>query len=157
MRLCDNSLIVLKMRFQVFSFPRKKVQGFSSDRKILLLLSVLFHLQSRVSVFWNFNFQPRYLFQDISPYLLSKTNWKKSETRFCRRKTAEDNNDKINVSSNKLANFCSSNLVHFFEFSFREMYLSLNCTCPFWERQFISIVKCLTFLCLFITLLKNIH
>ena len=56
-RFCDNSLLVFKMRFQVFSFPSKKVQGFSSDRKILmLLLSVLFHLQNRVSVFWNFNF-----------------------------------------------------------------------------------------------------
>ena len=59
---CNNSLLVLKMRFQVFSFASKKVQGFSSDRKILmLLLSVVFHLQNRASVFWNFNFQPRYL------------------------------------------------------------------------------------------------
>ena len=33
------------MRFQVFSFASKTVQGFSSDRKILmLLLSVLFYL-----------------------------------------------------------------------------------------------------------------
>ena len=40
------------MRFQVFSFTSKKVQGFSSDRKILMsLLSVLFHLQNNVSVF----------------------------------------------------------------------------------------------------------
>ena len=31
-------------------------------------------------------------------YLLNKTNLKKSETRFCRQKTAEDGNDKINVS-----------------------------------------------------------
>ena len=37
-RFCDNSLLVLKMRFQVFSFERKKVQGFSSDRKILMSL-----------------------------------------------------------------------------------------------------------------------
>ena len=50
------------MRFQIFSFASKKVQGFSSYRRILMsLLSVLFHLQNRVSVFWNFNFQPRYL------------------------------------------------------------------------------------------------
>ena len=35
------------MRFQVFSFASKKVQGFSSDRKILMsLLSVLFHVQN---------------------------------------------------------------------------------------------------------------
>ena len=51
-RFCDNSLLVLKMRFQVFSFTSKKVQGFSSDRKILMsLLSVLFHLHNRVSAF----------------------------------------------------------------------------------------------------------
>ena len=46
-RFCDNSLLVLKLRFQVFSFASKKVQGSSSDRKILmLLLAVLFHLQN---------------------------------------------------------------------------------------------------------------
>ena len=51
-RFYGNSLLVLKMRFQVFSFASKKVQGFSSDRKILVsLLSVLFHLRNRVSVF----------------------------------------------------------------------------------------------------------
>ena len=51
-RFSDNSLLMLKVRFQIFSFASKKVQGFSSDRKILMsLLSVLFHLQIRVSVF----------------------------------------------------------------------------------------------------------
>ena len=61
-RFSENLLLVLKMRFQVFFFASKKVQGFSSDRKILiLLLSVLFYLQNRVSVYWNFNFWPRYL------------------------------------------------------------------------------------------------
>ena len=51
-QFCDNSLLVLKMRFQVFSFASKKVQGFSSDRKILmLLLSVLFHLQTVSQLF----------------------------------------------------------------------------------------------------------
>ena len=45
------------MRFQVFSFASKKVQGLSSDKKILMtLLSVLFDLQKNVLVFWNFNF-----------------------------------------------------------------------------------------------------
>ena len=33
-------------------------------------------------------------------YLPSKANQKKSETQFCRRKAAEDNNAKINVSPN---------------------------------------------------------
>ena len=56
-RFCDNSLLVLKTRFQVFYISSKKVQGFSSDRRILKsLLSVLFHIQNHVSVFWNFNF-----------------------------------------------------------------------------------------------------
>ena len=47
----DNSLLVLKMHFQVFSFARKQ----KGDRKILMsLLSLLFHLQNRVSVFLKF-------------------------------------------------------------------------------------------------------
>ena len=61
-RFCDSSLLVLKMRFQVFSFSSKKLQWFFSDIKILMsLLSLLFHLQTYLSIFWNFNFQPRYL------------------------------------------------------------------------------------------------
>ena len=48
---CDNLLLVLKMRFQVFSFESKKAQGFFSDMKILMsLVSVLFYRQIR-SVF----------------------------------------------------------------------------------------------------------
>ena len=35
-RLCDNSLLLFKTSFQVFSFARKKVQEFSRDRKILM-------------------------------------------------------------------------------------------------------------------------
>ena len=59
-RFCDNSLLLLKMRFQVFRFASKSIQGFSSDEKMLMsLLSVLFHLPKRVSAFWNFS--PRYL------------------------------------------------------------------------------------------------
>ena len=55
------------MRFQVLSFASKKVQGFSSDRKILMsLLSELFNLQNRVSeilifsqdVWGNFHYVP---------------------------------------------------------------------------------------------------
>ena len=54
-RFYDNSL--LKMRFQVLPFESKKVQGCSSDSKIILmsLLSVLFHLQNHVSGFQKFN------------------------------------------------------------------------------------------------------
>ena len=48
----NNSLFSLKMRFQVFSFVSTKVQGFSSDKNILMsLFSVLFHLQ-KVSQFF---------------------------------------------------------------------------------------------------------
>ena len=51
-RFCNNSLLVLTMRCQVFPFSSKKVQGFSCDRKMLMsLLAVLFHLQNLVSVF----------------------------------------------------------------------------------------------------------
>ena len=47
-RFCNNLLLVLKMRFLVFSFASKNVQGFSSDRNILMpLFSVLFHLQNQ--------------------------------------------------------------------------------------------------------------
>ena len=47
-RFCNNLLLVLKMRFLVFSFAGKNVQGFSSDRNILMsLFSVLFHLQNQ--------------------------------------------------------------------------------------------------------------
>ena len=106
---------MLKMRFQVFSFTNKKVQRFSSDRKILIFLPVLFDLQNRVSVFWSFNFWPRYLGKhSLRPWnqphflrnsgksLLSpkQNNLKKSETWFCRWKTGEDNNPKINIFSN---------------------------------------------------------
>ena len=60
-RFSNNSLLLLKMHFRVFSFANKKLQGCSSDRKMLLLLqSVLFHLQNRVH-FWSFNFYPSYL------------------------------------------------------------------------------------------------
>ena len=37
-RFCNNSLLVLKMRFQIFSFTSKKAQGFSSDRKMVMPL-----------------------------------------------------------------------------------------------------------------------
>ena len=51
-RFCDNSLLGLKMRLQVFSFASKMVQWFFSEKKILMsLLSVLLHLQNRVSAF----------------------------------------------------------------------------------------------------------
>ena len=51
-RFCDNSLLMLKMHFQTFSFASKKLQRFSGDRKMLMTLeSLLFYLQNHVSVF----------------------------------------------------------------------------------------------------------
>ena len=51
-RFCNNLRLALRMRFQVFPFASRKVQGFSSDRKILMLLQLLLiHLQNRVSDF----------------------------------------------------------------------------------------------------------
>ena len=47
-QFCDNLLLVLKMRFQVFSLASTKEQGFSSDRKMLMpLQSLFFYLQNR--------------------------------------------------------------------------------------------------------------
>ena len=113
-----------------------KVQGFSCDKKILMSLwSLLAHLQNRVSVFWNSNFESmllgkrkscpwnhlHFLRKSDKRLLSPKQQKKKSETRFCRRKIAKDDNVKINVSKNiTCAPFCSSKLVYFFKFSFWE-------------------------------------
>ena len=102
-----------------------------------------------VSVFWNLNFKSRCLVKrSLCPWnqpnflrnsgkiLLSSDQNKlmKSETWFCRWKTSEDNNTKINVSPNTLS---LSKLVYFFKFSSREIYLSIK----FQECQFFSIVN----------------
>ena len=58
---CDNSLLVLKMGFQVFSFVSKKVEGFSSDSQCQCRFNHCSYLQNRVSIFLDFNFKPRYL------------------------------------------------------------------------------------------------
>ena len=97
-----------------------KVQGFSSDKKILMSLwSLLAHLQNGVSVFWNSNFesmllgkrkscpwnQLHFLRKSDKRLLSPKQQKKKSETRFCRRKIAKDDNVKINVSKNITCTF----------------------------------------------------
>ena len=97
-----------------------KVQGFSSDKKILMSLwSLLAHLQNGVSVFWNSNFesillgkrtscpwnQLHFLRESDKRLLSPKQQKKKSETRFCRRKIAKDDNVKINVSKNITCTF----------------------------------------------------
>ena len=97
-----------------------KVQGFSCDKKILMSLwSLLAHLQNRVSVFWNSNFESmllgkrkscpwnhlHFLRKSDKRLLSPKQQKKKSETRFCRRKIAKDDNVKINVSKNITCTF----------------------------------------------------
>ena len=102
--------------------------------------------------FWNFNFQPRYLGKrSLCPgnqshflgnsvkafYLPSKTNQKKSETRFCRPKSAEDSNAKINVSPNISCTFLIFKASAFFQIFVPKIYFSVK----FWELQFFSIVN----------------
>ena len=114
-RFCDNSLLVLKMRFQVSPFTTKKVQGFSGDRKILMsLLSVLF--QKPCLSFLKFGFLAK-IYGDTFIMSLQSTSFPKellieafylpSKTlrQFCRRKTAENNNAKIDVSPSLLCTF----------------------------------------------------
>ena len=152
-RFCDNSILVSKMSFQAFSFASKKVQGFSSDRKILMSMSsVLFHLQNCVTVFEILIFS-----QDIwgdvhyvreinlislgtllkAFYLPNKTTWKKSETRFCRRKTPENNNAKINIFQHLPCTFLLLKPSAFRQIFFPRIYFSDK----FLERQFFSIVN----------------
>ena len=145
---------MLKVRFQVFSFASKKVQGFSSDMKTLMSLSsLLLQLQNHVSVFWNFNFG-QYICRETflmslkstsfpkgtlikAFYLPRKTIWKKSETKICRRKTAEDNNANINVPPNIPCTF-----LYFFFFkvsAFLQNFFPEKS--KFWEDQFFSVVN----------------
>ena len=155
--LCNFAII--QIPFRVFYFENKKLQGFSSGRKILVsLLSLLFHLQNRVSVFWNFNiwgivhYVPEINFiSQITPikikdYLSNKINYKKSETQSCRRKRAEDNNAKINVSPNIHCTFLLFKTSTFCQIFFPRILL-------FWQvlRTLVFLnSKCLIFLNLFI-------
>ena len=153
------------MRFQVFSFASKKVQCFSSEKKILMsLLSVLFHLQN--SVFGNFNFYPRYLGKHSlclsnQPHFL--TNSDKSflspaqKTRLCRQNAVEDNNAKISIFPNILCTFslfkASAFLQIFFprNLPFRQTSVVLNSKrlkrsnkrthIPLFINQFVSLIE----------------
>ena len=123
-RFCDNSLLVLKMRFQVFSFASKKVQGFSRDMKILMsLLSVSFHLQKCVSVFWNFDFYPRYLGKHPL-WSCNQSHFLRNSHKSLRHSLVDERQLKTlipkKLSPIWLLPFCSSKPVHFFKFPFRE-------------------------------------
>ena len=59
-RFCDNSLLVLKMCFQVFSFASKKAQESSSNRKIICkTVSQFFEILIFSQDIWgNFHYVP---------------------------------------------------------------------------------------------------
>ena len=140
--------LVLKIRFQFSSFATKKVQGFSSGRETIVIITL--SSQNRVSILWiffeSFNLELRFLGKctwcpwnqphfltksNKSPYLLCK---KKGNLRqFCRWTTAEGDNVKINLSSNIPLSFCSSKFVHFFKISFREKRVFKSCTIKWME------------------------
>ena len=153
----------------VLFFARKMGQGFSSDRKIImLLLSVLLHLENRVSAFWNFNFYQRCLgkrplcpwnqphFQknfDKSLLSLELNKLEEIWDTVCRQKTTEDNNAKIIVSPNILCTF-----LLFKTSAFLSIFFQRNL--PFQQVLRTSVFlssKFLIFLYIFISLLKNIH
>ena len=134
---------MLKMHFQVFSLVSEKVQGFSSDRNMvmsgirccyqcsftyrtvsqffeILIFSQEFGETLIMSLKWT-SFPMEQIFQ---------TNFKKSEKRFCRWKTAKNNNAKTNVSSNIPCTFLlfkvSAFLQIFFSTSFQNVSFSLK-------------------------------
>ena len=130
-------------------------------------LSVHFHLHNHVSVFGNFsqNISENVLYipeiNVISEgtlikafYLLRKTNQKKSEKWFCRWKTVEVNNAKINFSLN-----IPCSILLFKASTSLQIFFPRNLL--FQQKSFENVSflksKCLTFLYLFISLLKNIH
>ena len=84
-------------------------------------------------------------------YFSSKTNQAKSETRFWRQKTAEDN-AKIKVSSNITCSF-----LLFKASPFLQIFFPRNLLCRQALRTSVFINTCLTFLYLFTSLLKNIY
>ena len=80
---------------------------------------------------WN---QPHFLKNSDKSHFWSKAIEKKSETRFCRRKTAEDDNAKINVSPNIPCTF-----LLFKTSALPQVFFPRKS--KFWERQFFSIAN----------------
>ena len=122
-QFCYNSLLVLKMHFQDFSFTRKRCNGFPVKGRYWCCGYQCSYICKTVFQF----FEILIFSQDIwesthyvpeinlisygtlikAFYLQGKTNWKESETRLCRQKTAEDSIAKINVSPNIHCTFLS--------------------------------------------------
>ena len=150
---CNNLLLVLKMRFQVFSFESIIVQRFSSDSDGFSALSSAKPsiLKTQFSSAKSQFFEILVFSQDIcgNVHYLPEINlisWgtlikprgkKKSETQFWRRKTAEDNNAEINVSPNIPCTFllCKAGW-------FLQIFFPRNLICnKFWEGHFFWIVN----------------
>ena len=93
-------------------------------------------------------------------YLLNKTIEKKSETRFCRQKTAEDNNVKINIFPNVPCTFLLFKASAFLQILFprnllfqqvlrMSVFLNSNCLkipnkrthIPFFINQFVYLIE----------------
>ena len=128
-RFCNNSLLMLQMRFQVFPFASKKLRffkklskkGFSSDRKILMsLLSVLFH-PLKPPIFFK-----EMLIMSQKSTSFPKELWKPfiSRAKQIKRNLRHALVDEWQLKTIMflqiyLVPFCSSKLVHFFKFSFK--------------------------------------
>ena len=93
---------------------------------------------------WDFNFQPRNIAKRSScpwnqPHILRKSDESllspdKSETQFCRRKTAEGDNVRINVSPKKHCTF-----LLFKGSAFPQIFFPIKW--KFWGRHFFLIVN----------------
>ena len=150
MRFCDNSLLLLKTHFQVFSFGKQKgtrVFQWQKDINVAVIIAPsstkqfqFFEILIFSQDIWR-NFHYVREINLISEgtlikafYLRRKTNQKKSETRFCGRMTAEDNNSKINVSPNMPFIF-----LLFKASAYLQIFLPRKS--KFWECQLFSIVN----------------
>ena len=159
----DNSLLVLKMLFQVFSFASKKVQGFSRDMKILMsLLSVSFHLQNCVSVFWNFDFYPRCLGKHPL-WSCNQSHFLRNSDKSLRHSLVDERQLKTlipkKLSPNMTFTFLLFKASAFLQIFFPRNWISEKYfSNKFWERQFFSVVNVWHFFThLFKTSFKNIE
>ena len=88
---CENYLLVLEIRFQVFYLTSKKIQGFSSDKKILLMQSLLFDpVEPCLSFFEISIFSWDFLGNWTSCVWNQLHFHTKSDKSFCRWKTTKD-------------------------------------------------------------------
>ena len=118
---CDNSRLMLKCVFRSCLSQAKSSKGlpvrgkywfcciycpfiYKTVSQILEILVLRQDFTGKVHHFCEINFISSWNLMK-SFYLPNKTNKKKFETRFCKRKTAEDKNVKINISLNITCTF----------------------------------------------------